>query len=669
MKNLILILLVVLFFASCKQEPSQLKLHGLFTNHAVLQQKADAPIWGWATKGTHIKITTDWGAEIETKADNSGNWQAILKTPSAGASFNIKIETHDTIINLSDILIGEVWIASGQSNMEMPVKGWGENTPIKNSETEIANSENNQIRMCTVAQKAAYVPAKDIKSEWKQANLENTADFSATAYFFARELNKKLNVPVGIIHASWGGTPIEPWIEANELKTVPEFKKTAEQLIESQNKITELNKWLATLKYINLDSIDKKNPYRNLDIGNIALKESDYNDSDWKVMHVPGEFWEKKEIGNFDGIVWFRKEFTMPDVIEKGDYEFYLGKIDDMDDTYINGEILGSHMGEGYWNLERVYKIKSDLLKPGKNVIAVRVIDSRGNGGIYGNKDITLSKNGKQIVNLSGKWKYKPTALISVSDLYVFSDDEGNYSNMPQIAYTLSSFTPTHLFNGMIAPIIPYSIKGAIWYQGESNVGKAKEYQSLFPALIKSWRKKWNIGEFPFYYVQIAPYKYGDSNFETPELRFAQFLTLKEGNTGMVVTTDIGNPENVHPANKQEVGHRLALWAFAKDYGIDSICYSGPVYEKAEVSGDKMIISFKNVNDGLICKGSELNYFEIAGADTVFYPAKAEIINDKIQVWTKNVSEPKFVRFGWLDIAEPNLFNKEGLPASPFRNY
>ncbi|MEN8120625.1 MAG: sialate O-acetylesterase [Bacteroidota bacterium] len=669
MKHISIIFFTTLFFTSCKQEPSLLKVHGLFTDNTILQQNTDAVIWGWANKGTKVKITTDWDVKVNVVTDNKGNWKTILKTPSAGGPFIIKIEAHDTLIQLSNILIGEVWLASGQSNMEMPVKGWPPNNIINNSEKEIANSNNNKIRMFSVEKNAAYIPEKNLTGKWKPASSENTGNFSATAYFFAREIHKNLNIPVGIIHASWGGTPIEPWIEATGLQTVPNFEKTAKQLIDSQKNIPEFNKWLVGLKYINLDSIDKKNPYANLDLGNTKLKEPDYDDTDWKTMKVPGEFWEKKEIGNYDGVAWFRKEFTMPENIEVGDYEFYLGKIDDMDDTYINGEKLGSHMGEGYWNLERLYTIKSELLKPGKNVIAVRVIDSRGNGGIYGDKDITLSKNGKQVVNLSGEWKFKPTALISLSDLYVFNDDGGNYGNMPEIAYTLSSFTPTHLFNGMIAPLIPYSIKGAIWYQGESNVGRGKEYQSLFPALIKSWRKSWNIGDFPFYFVQIAPYNYGDKNFETPELRHAQFLTLKEDNVGMVVTTDIGDIKNVHPANKQEVGRRLSFWALAKTYSIDSINYSGPIYKNSEISDNKLLVNFTNVDGGLVCKDDEPNFFEIAGADTIFYPAKAQIVDEKVEVWSKKVLKPQFVRFGWLDIAEPNLFNKSGLPASPFRNY
>jgi sialate O-acetylesterase len=342
-----------------------------------------------------------------------------------------------------------------------------------------------------------------------------------------------------------------------------------------------------------------------------------------------------------------------------------------MDATYINGEKVGSSLKSGMWQMKREYIVPAGLLKVGKNIIAIRVYDLLGGGGIYGKEGIRLnSKNAKNpSINLDGEWKYLPIAEIMNKKIYAYGKKETSFANRPKLFFSINQSTPTVLYNAMIYPIVPYTIQGVIWYQGEGNVNKAFEYRKLFPAMIECWRNVWSQGDFPFYYVQIAPWTYGEKiPSNSAELREAQLLSLKVPNTGMVVTTDIGDRTTIHPANKQEVGRRLALWALAKTYGRDSLTFSGPLFEKIDIEGNKITVHFTQTNGGLFSKGGPLTYFEIAGDDQIYVPAKAEIIGETVEVWSDKINKPVAVRFGWNENANPNLYNGAGLPASPFRS-
>jgi sialate O-acetylesterase len=453
-------LAAILILAGCG-DSAELKLPALFSDHMVLQQNTYASIWGWYKSGGKVTIKGSWmGEAVSARGDENEKFMIKIPTPSAGGPYSLEIDAGEPVL-LNNVMIGEVWLCSGQSNMEMPLRGW-EDQPILNSDEAIASAYFPNIRFFQVQRAESTVPLSDCVGRWAICTPETAAEFSAVGFFFGRELSQKLNVPIGLIHSSWGGTPSEAW-------TSPE-----------------------------------------------ALKR-------------------------FSG----------------------------------------------------------------------------------------------------------------------FKEGTGTFEDRESYQY------PSVLFNGMIHPLIPYTIKGVIWYQGESNAHDPEQYEKLFPAMIQDWRDLWDLGSFPFYYVQIAPFAY-EKGKDAPGLRQAQLIAMQERNTGMVVTMDIGDLKTIHPANKEEVGRRLSLWAFAKNYGFDSLVYSGPIYRDKIIEGRHMRIIFDSIGTGLTSRGGRLRHFEIAGADRKFVPAEAYFAGDTIIVSSSRVRKPVFVRYLWSDKAQPSLFNKEGLPASPF---
>jgi sialate O-acetylesterase len=424
----------------------------------------------------------------------------------------------------------------------------------------------------------------------------------------------------------------------------------------------EFKDMIATVPTSDLDAIAKKKvaevrkkiedmqgPLNNN--GNTAQwKEGSFDDSKWPHMKLPGT-WEEQGLPELDGVVWFRKEVTIGDADAGKAGIVSLAKIDDEDETYVNGAKVGSN---NKWDEDRRYTIPAGVLKAGKNTIAVRVKDNGGGGGIYGDPlKMELTVNGKS-QSLAGEWSFKVESMV-----------EGNASLGP------NSY-PTLLFNAMLNPLIPFAFKGVIWYQGESNAGRANQYRKAFPLMINDWRKHWGVGDFPFYFVQLSSFNAGNGNSVNgsswAELREAQTMTLALPNTGMAVTTDIGDAKDIHPKDKQDVGKRLAAIALSKTYGMQGE-YSGPIYESMKVEGNRVIISFTHSN-GLLVKDKYgyIKGFEIAGEDHQFHFAKAMTDGNKIIVWQDGVSSPQAVRYAWADDAgEANLFNKEGFPASAFR--
>jgi len=664
MKKILLFALLPLLI-SCNTQDSELKLPALFSDHMVLQQDTLVSIWGWAAPGSKVFITSTWGESGKVRTDKFGRWSLKLPTGIAGeAPGSMLFRAGKDSVYVNDILFGELWLCSGQSNMEMPVKGWPPNDPIHNSEAEIAAADYSQIRMFTVQKDLAFSGRDDCSGLWEVASPATVDDFSATAYFFGRELHQKLKVPVGLIHSSWGGTPAESWTHPGHLEFVAGYENINHLLSNSIDSSRAYENWLGTLKTIEIDVADDAF-YEHMDLDDSGMETPDLDDSDWLTMPVPSTL--EQQLGYFDGVIWFRKEFQYSGDADRDDLTLFLGPIDDIDVTYLNGQRIGGIERDGFWQTVRNYPVPFGLLKKGSNVVAVRVTDIRGGGGIYGNEKVGLRSGEQMVTDLTGDWKFKPAAVTSGNTMYVFGAGVRSYAAMPPVPLQLNQYTPSVIYNAMISPLVPYTIRGAIWYQGESNVGRGEQYRELFPAMINSWRNQWN-SNFPFYYVQIAPYNYNESvQGVTAELRDAQMLTLKEPNVGMVVTTDIGNPSNIHPANKQEVGRRLALWARAKDYGENEIVHSGPIYHSMKVSGSNAVISFDHTGSGLYSPDKELTFFEVAGSDGVFHQAKAFISKNNVLVNSDEVEIPVAVRFGWSDIAEPNLFNREGLPASPFR--
>jgi sialate O-acetylesterase len=666
MKKVIFPILII-WLTGCKTPNQFIELPSIISSGMVLQQNTDVVIWGKSTPSTRIKISTSWGNQTKIKSDESGNWKTKIKTTAAGGPYELVFQTRDTTITVKDVLLGEVWLCSGQSNMEMTLKGWPPSDTINNSAREIASADFPLIRMFTVPRNTSVEPITNCKASWNLCSPQNAGSFSATAYFFGKKLHQELGVPVGLIHSSWGGTPAQSWISKEYVSIIPAYKNIADSMGLALIQYDTLFKWMETLKQIELP-VDTQS-YAVIAAGDSIYSDFEINDSNWSLIKLPS-FWESSVLPNFDGVVWFRKEFELPVTFKDKSMVLHLGAIDDMDATFINGVEVGSTLKPGFWKYSREYSIPKGILKIGKNIVTVKVIDIMGGGGIYDKGGINISdKNSdKSVINLDGEWKYLVAAELLKGKIYVYDNSEKTFANRPHISVAINAYQPTTLYNAMIYPLIPYTIQGVIWYQGEANVGKAFEYRSLFPALIECWRNVWGEGDFPFYYVQIAPWNYGEElPSSSAELREAQLMTLKLPNTGMVVTTDIGNPLTIHPSDKQEVGRRLALLALSKNYGKDTLVYSGPLYSKLEINGNKITIHFTHTEGGLVAKDGPLTFFEIAGEDQKYIPAYADIKGETIEVWSDKVPKPVAVRFGWSQVANPNLFNGAGLPASPFR--
>ena len=647
-------------YTSCQveQEKKALKLNELFTNHMVLQQNEEVAFWGVYSPKEEVTVSGSWGKEATTTVEKNGNWTLNLPTSKAGGPFTVNIVTNDSTVTLNDVMIGEVWLASGQSNMEMPVRGWLPNDSINNSEKEVANANYSGIRMFTVVRNFSLEPIDKIVGQWKVASPETVGEFSATAYFFARRLHQELNIPIGIIHASWGGTVAEAWTSKGQLKKLGDFDKDID-LLEDSTHYQKSQDWFSKWNTIELPQTAEE--WDNIDFNDIAASLPDFSDEEWASIELPGRF-DEFDSGEFDGAIWFRKKVMIEDI--SSDYTLSIGAVDDMDATYVNGQKVGGLTGSGKYNIERKNFIPKSILKKGENIFAIRAIDT-GGPGVFG-APMGLSNKSGVSISLEGGWKYIPVAEIYTNKFYIYDINNSSFLTRPNVL-KLHQNLPTVLYNGMLHPIIPFTIKGAIWYQGEANVSRAEQYKKLFPAMIEDWRTQWK-NDFPFYFVQIAPYQYHQSPDvsldKSQKLRDAQRLSLKTKNTGMVVTMDIGNFTNIHPANKQEVGARLAGLALANDYG-KQLVVSGPLYKSFEKSENKLILDFDYKGTGLMAKGS-LSGFEIAGADKKFVSAAAKIVDNKVQVFAASIAQPEYARYAWRDNGIATLFNNEGLPASSF---
>ena len=625
----------------CSSLYADVKLPQFFSDNMVLQRDKPIPVWGWAGAGENITVRFNNQAK-KTKADKNGKWMVKLDNEIAGGPFQLIIKGKNEV-TVNNVLVGEVWICSGQSNMEMPIAGWGK---INNYEQEIANADYPMIRHIKVPNTISAVPLQDISAgNWEICSPATAGDFTAVGYFFARELFNKLKVPIGLINTSWGGTMVETWISRQAFENSDEFKSMIAGIPSLNFDSLARVKSAATVKRIE----EMQGPLRAVNAD--SWNDVNTDDSQWPLIQLPN-LWERQQPGDLDGVIWFRKTVNIPGEVVGKKATLQLAMVDDNDITFVNGTKVGSTSGR---TEKREYIIPASLLKQGKNVIAVRVEDTGGGGGIYGDStDLKLTVE-KQVISLGGNWHFRVEKITGGSP-----------------AVGPNSY-PTLLFNAMVNPLIPYAVEGAIWYQGESNAGRADQYSKAFPLMINDWRSRWGEGDFPFYFVQLASFNSanGDSKKGSSwaELREAQTKTLSLPNTGMAVTTDIGNPTDIHPKNKQDVGKRLAAIAFHEVYGENNV-YSGPMYQSMKTSGNKVIISFSHTGGGLLVKDKYgyLKGFEVAGADKQFHYAKAIIDGNSVIVSTDSVAAPVAVRYGWADDAgDDNLFNKEGFPASPFR--
>ncbi|MBN2519494.1 MAG: 9-O-acetylesterase [Bacteroidales bacterium] len=662
--------LVFILFNACKPDKTGLpELPAIFTDHMVLQQNAEVAIWGNANPETKVRIAGSWGQTVLAKTDTLGNFSAKLKTPEAGGPFEVMIKNKKNVVVIKDVMIGEVWLCSGQSNMEMTMNGFSSADTIQGAAQEIKEANFPGMRIFTVRKAMSEKPESDCKGQWMVCSPETAGDFSATAFFFGKKLLKEINVPIGLIHSSWGGTPVESWISGETLKNDADYTETIKQIEDARPEFERYKSWLTNHSTIDMRKKEADEPYKGISFNDSTCSAVSGDDSNWDIMKLP-VLWENTKVGSFDGAIWFRKNINIPETWSGKDLQLSLGPIDDMDGAYFNGSFIGGYEVDGFYDKPREYTIPASLVKAGENLIAVRVIDTRGGGGIYGKETdlkISVKENPAKKISLAGEWKYMVAAEFFDDIFYVFDITSNEFKEKPTLSIGLSSWTPSMLYNAMIAPLIPYTIKGAIWYQGESNVGRANQYQRLFPAMITDWRNLWQLGEFPFYFVQIAPWNYSGSaeGIASAHLRDAQRRSLSLPNTGMAVTLDIGNFNNIHPANKTDVGERLALWALNKDYGKELIC-SGPLYLSHEIVDDKVTIQFEYAENGLVFKNNIADEFEICGEDLQYIKAEAQIDNNHIVVFHPDIKNPVAVRYAYKDGSNASLFNFEGLPASSF---
>lgn len=608
----------------------------IFSDNMVLQRNLNLKIWGKADPGEKLTLRFN-GQKVKTIADNMGKWSVKLEPMQAGGPFNMTIKGKNEVV-LHNILIGDVWICSGQSNMQWTV------AQSNNAEREIETADYPQIRLFNVPKKISNVPVEEMpNASWQVCNPETVKNFSAVGYFFGRELQKKIDVPIGLINSTWGGTCVETWTSKESITKLPYYENMDDRI-----------------DNFDIEEVENRNRKALRDrLGSLPEKETGIKEkwmmpesdrSDWKSINLP-TYWEDAGYNLLDGILWFCYEFNL-DAEESTKKAFLnLGKIDNSDITWINGQ----KVGEMQWgsDVERFYNIPENVLNPGKNFIIIRVDDKWGKGGFASKADRFFLQLGKVNIPISGEWKFKAD---KVYDKFKPSPNE----------------VPSLLYNGMINPLIPYGIKGVIWYQGENNTPRAKEYAITFPNMINNWRENWQQSDFPFLFVQLANFmepKTLPGNDNWAELRESQTKTLDVKNTGMAVAIDIGEASSIHPKNKQEVGRRLMLSALKVAYGED-IVHSGPIYKSIQIEGGKAIISYDYIGSGLMVKNKHgyISEFEIAGDDKQFYWAKAELVGDKVVVWSDKVKKPVAVRFGWASNPEDlNLYNKDGLPASPFR--
>ena len=666
MPHIFLIMLLLTASHSSLSGPSAFRLAPLFTDGMVLQQRTSVPIWGRGVPGSLVSISASWNGHATATVTGTGSWEARLKTPTAGGPYKVHITSTDSDLTISNVMTGEVWLCSGQSNMEIPLQGWPPDS-ILDAQAEIEHSADPALRLFTVKRTYSAEPETECGGEWVECSPATSPLFSATAYFFGRNLRQRLGIPVGLILSSWGGTKIESWMSSPTLARVAQYDSVISNIQAIPEPLKRLRTWLSSFPVIEMSSRDPYARWRGLSLGDEACSASDFSDGLWHTMRLP-TYWEKTEVGEFDGVVWFRKHVSIPRSWLHRQLVLELGTIDDIDVTFVNGRKVGSHEAEFTWNIPRVYTVPNDLADTTELTLAVRVIDYGGCGGIYGTAaSLRIHPAGsEESIALAGEWSYLPVAEYLGERLYVFGYRDQGFLSRPHVGHGFSGYSPTALFNSMIMPLAPYALAGVIWYQGESNAEAPRLYRTLFPLMIENWREAFRSPGLPFYFVQVAPYHYSPTT-HSELLREAQFMALGVRNTGMAVTLDIGDLNHSHPANKQEVGRRLALWALAKQYGI-SIPYSGPIYQSGKQRGGTMELSFDHIDGGLVLTQSRTGSgFQIAGGDHVFKPARATVRGNRLIVFSPYVAHPHAVRYGFTNQAEATFFNGAGLPSPSFR--
>lgn len=641
-KSVFKALFFCVFFLSAAPVFAELKLARIFSDHAVLQRQKPVPVWGWAN--ANEKVSVELAAQTKTAtADANGKWSVVFAPLEAGGPFELKVAAGAESLTVADVLVGEVWLCSGQSNMEWTVK------QADNFAGERKNADFPQIRQFYVEHAVEIEPQADLRrGEWKASSSETVGDFTAVGFFFAREIYQKLKIPVGLVHSSWGGSQIEGWLSREGMLASDELRLYGQNLPKNWTEADALLE--RNIKRAALGSED----------ANPALAdekryvEAGYDFTKWLMGGSAVGQWDWKGIWAFRGNGFMARQFDMPESFVDQDTTLSLAESHCYLEVYVNGQNIYKGTTDG----KAALAVPRGFWKTGENRIVIkmnRTIKPEWFGlGFMGSADdvFVATREEKLPLGRDG-WRLMP----AFAEPHEYAHSSNNVG--------------TAIYNGMIAPIVPFAMRGVLWYQGEANAGRAFQYRKTFPLLIEDWRKKWN-DDFYFYFVQLSSYGANQSSNEGSnwaELREAQTMTLSVPKTGMAVTTDIGNAENIHPTNKQDVGHRLAVNALKQAYGIE-MPYSSPLYDSVKFENGKGIVAFKFAYDGLVAK-DKFGYvrgFEIAGADRRFFYAKAEIAGDKVIVSSERVKNPVAVRYAWSDApTDANLFNSAGFPASPFR--
>ncbi len=637
-------MLLVFLFNSISADAT-VRLPQLLSNHMVLQRDMKFKIWGWASPGEKVNVDFN-GKKENTVAGADQQWMVSFPAMPAGGPFTMHIKGENEII-LNDILVGDVWFCSGQSNMVLPMERLKEKYP-----DEVANDHFPEIRNFFVPTKTDVIKIHDDlpPGRWVAAVGNDILQFGGLSYFFAKHLYQKYHIPIGIINSSVGGYPIQSWMSKTAVKEFPNLESQLKKYSDT-NYMNNVGLARAAKEYADAHPVilpDKGTT------GPVRWMDPAYVPADWHRFWMPG-YWADQGVKGLHGILYFRKEIEVPASMTGVPARLFLGCMVDADSTFVNGTFVGNIT---YQYPPRRYTLPAGLLKSGKNLIVIKLTNTGGKGGFVPDKNYSLQANGQQI-DLRGDWIYQVARVI---DPVIDSTTTDAWIMKNSI---------TGLYNTMVAPAIHYAIKGFLWNQGESNISNPGYYNKYLTSLINDWRNKWNEGAIPFLYAQLPNFgdvEYSPSESNWAQMRQYQLEVLTAPNTGMAVTIDAGAWNDLHPLDKKDVGERLALWAEHLAYGSTDTDFSGPVYLSSKIEGNKIIISFTNTGSGLTVKGGgDLYYFSIAGADKKFVWARAKMEGNKIIVWNDEVANPVTVRYAWADNPEgANLYNIKGLPASPF---
>lgn len=635
---------------------SQISLPSIVSDGMILQRDEKVKVWGWASPGEKVTVKF-MKKKYSATTSSDGKWQIVLNPMKAGGPYDMELLASNKII-VHNILIGDVWVCSGQSNMTHQFNRWQEQYA-----KEIAEANIPEIRQFYVPTTAVLTgPLDDIPNlKWEEATPQSLMNFTVIGYFFAKMLYDKYQVPMGIIMTCVGGTPIEAWTSEEGFKEFPEILETVKQ-----------NQDTAYVNGINRQALQgmrsegrPTGPRKETDKGlsdSLKWYNTDYQPMNWKQINIPG-YWEDQGVRNLDGVVWYRRVIDIPASMTGVEATVKLGRIVNADELYINGEKVGNTT---YEYPQRIYKIGTNVLKPGKNLFVIRVTNNGGKGGFVPDKPYYLLAAGDTI-DLKGEWYYK---VGEVSQRKRFPRDN---SRAPMVRPISAQNSPTALYNGMIAPFFNYSVRGFLWYQGESNADNPSAYRKYLPNLISDWRNKWQLGDLTFLIAQLPRYMevdYSPVESNWAVMREVQMKTAQTvANTGTGVNIDLGEWNDIHPGNKKPVGERLALQAMKISYGEKDLVSSGPVFKSQRIEENKIILTFDNIGSGLKSgNGEELAHFAIAGEDKNFVWGTAAIVNNEVVVSSDEIAEPKYVRYAWADNPDfANLTNIEGLPAAPFR--